>query len=101
MAGAVYLSELLRPRGVPLPAILAQDVDAECPWLLLERLPGADLGSVITALKEEMLDGIASKVACSFASRFQPVLHFEVSLFRYRYSSFINGFSADEWIRVK
>ncbi len=63
MTGAIYLSELLRPRGVPLPAILGQDVDAEFPWLLLERFPGTDLGSVISGLTEEMLDGIAWRVA--------------------------------------
>ena len=43
MAGAVYLSELLRPRGVPLPAILAEDMRAEYPWLLLERSLGRTL----------------------------------------------------------
>ncbi|NTF64942.1 phosphotransferase family protein [Rhizobium rhizogenes] len=67
MAGAVYLSELLRPRGMPLPAILAQDLDGEFPWLLLERFPGTDLGSVISDLTEEKLDGIASRVACAQA----------------------------------
>jgi len=63
MAGAVYLSGLLRPGGVPLPAILAENIDAEFPWLLLERFPGMDLGSVILNLSEEKLDAIASQVA--------------------------------------
>lgn len=63
MAGAVYLSRLLRPGGVPLPAILAEDIDAEFPWLLLERFPGTDLGSVIFNLAEEKLGRIASRVA--------------------------------------
>ncbi|MGV1759498.1 hypothetical protein ACQZ6F_24510 [Rhizobium sp. A22-96] len=63
MAGAIYLSGLLRPQGVPLPSILAVDIDAEFPWLLLERFRGTDLGSVISGLTEETLNDIASRVA--------------------------------------
>jgi hypothetical protein len=63
MAGAVYLSGLLRPRGVPLPAILAHDLEAELPWLVLERLPGTDLGAVIVGLSDGQLDVIAASVA--------------------------------------
>ena len=62
MAGALYLSELLRRRGVPLPAILAADVQAERPWLVLERLPGTDLGAVIAGLSDSQLDRIAASV---------------------------------------
>jgi aminoglycoside phosphotransferase (APT) family kinase protein len=63
MAGAIYLSGLLRPRGVPLPAILAADVQAEQPWLVLERLPGTDLGAVIAGLADSQLGQIAASVA--------------------------------------
>jgi aminoglycoside phosphotransferase len=63
IAGAIYLSGLLRPRGVPLPAILTEDIEAEFPWLLLERFPGTDLGAVISVLSEEQLYGIATRVA--------------------------------------
>lgn len=63
MAGAVYLSALLRPRGVPLPAILAANTAADPPWLVLERLPGDDLGAVISHLTAERLDRIAARVA--------------------------------------
>src|ERR1700727_3121358 len=35
MAGALHLSELLRPLGAPLPAILGRDIEAEFPWLVL------------------------------------------------------------------
>jgi len=63
MAGAIYLSGLLRPKGVPLPAILGQDIQAEFPWLVLERLPGTDLGEVMSGLAEEQLDEIAASVA--------------------------------------
>jgi aminoglycoside phosphotransferase (APT) family kinase protein len=63
MAGALYLSRLLRPLGVPLPAILADDVEASLPWLALERLKGADLGAVAQGLSEKQLDRIAAEVA--------------------------------------
>ena len=63
MTGAVYLSGLLRPRGVPLPAILAEDAQAKRPWLVLERLPGTDLAAVISALSDGQLDRIAARVA--------------------------------------
>ena len=63
MEGAVYLSGLLRPRGVPLPAILAANVHAECPWLVLERLPGTDLGAIIAGVSDTQLDRIAAGVA--------------------------------------
>lgn len=63
IAGAVHLSKLLRPRGVPLPAIIAEDVRSAFPWMVLERLPGADLGAVIERLTEAELDRIALNVA--------------------------------------
>jgi len=63
LAGAVYLSRLLRPLGVPLPELLAHDLGAPCPWLLLERLPGRDLGAVATGLSDGQLDRIAAEVA--------------------------------------
>jgi aminoglycoside phosphotransferase len=63
MAGAIHLSGLLRPRGVPLPAILAADVQAERPWLLMERLLGTDLGAVIAGVTDQKLDRIAAAVA--------------------------------------
>lgn len=63
MAGAVHLSHLLRPRGVPLPAILAEDVRSVFPWMVLERLPGADLGASIERLTDAQLNRIAANVA--------------------------------------
>lgn len=62
-AGSVKLSRLLRPLGVPLPAILAVDISAAFPYVIFERLPGADLRYVAAKLPELRLDGIAAKVA--------------------------------------
>jgi aminoglycoside phosphotransferase len=63
MAGAVHLSNLLRPRGAPLPAILGEDVHATFPWIALERLQGVDLGAVMERLTDAQLDMIAVNVA--------------------------------------
>lgn len=62
LAGAIYLSGLLRPRGVLLPTLLAEDIQSEFPWMLLERLPGKDLGAIISRLPDEQLDSIAANV---------------------------------------
>ena len=63
MQGAVSLSNLLKPLGVPLPAIMAANVEADLPWLVLERLPGTDLGEVIKHLTEEQLEVLAQNIA--------------------------------------
>ena len=63
MAGAVKLSRLLRPRGVPLPRIIAEGLSQPFSHLVLERLPGADLGDVIGGLSSACLKAIAAKVA--------------------------------------
>jgi aminoglycoside phosphotransferase len=49
MRGAVAMSQLLRPLGVPLPALIAHDLNAHFPCMILERLPGEDLGNRIKA----------------------------------------------------
>jgi aminoglycoside phosphotransferase (APT) family kinase protein len=63
IAGAVRLSKMLRPSGVPLPEMLAWHLGVGPPWMVLERLPGTDLGAVIRTLSSEQLEGIASRVA--------------------------------------
>jgi aminoglycoside phosphotransferase len=63
LIGALHLSELLRPRGVRLPAIVSDDVQAEFPWMAIERLPGVDLGDVIADLPNQQLSQIAGEVA--------------------------------------
>jgi aminoglycoside phosphotransferase (APT) family kinase protein len=63
MAGAVHLSKLLRPLGVPLPRLLAEDIAAPLPCIVLERLPGSDLWDSIRTLPDDVLSGIANAVA--------------------------------------
>ena len=65
MRGAAQLSRLLRPRGVPLPAILAENLDGPFPSLILERLPGTDLGDVVGNLSKDQADAIATAVVAA------------------------------------
>lgn len=67
-AGAVRLSETLRPCGVPLPAILKAEVEAPIPCIVMERLPGTDLGDVIGELSAREIDMIAGGVAAAQAA---------------------------------
>lgn len=65
LLGAVEWSRKLRRLGVPLPAILSADLAAEhTPFaaMLLERLPGTDLGHVIDDLSPDALRSIATSV---------------------------------------
>jgi aminoglycoside phosphotransferase len=63
MRGASMLSGRLRPLGIPLPAILAEELGASCPWLVLERFVGTDLGNVVDSLGRSRLKAIAGEVA--------------------------------------
>jgi aminoglycoside phosphotransferase len=63
MAGALRLSSLLRPRGIPLPEIIAEGVNDRFSHLVMERLPGTDLGEVISTLSDTNLEAIAKRVA--------------------------------------
>ncbi len=65
MRNAVALSRQLRPLGVPLPELLAADLDAPFPWMLLERLPGRDLGDVVGTLAPARQRAIARHVAAA------------------------------------
>lgn len=95
MAGAVRLSRLLKPRGVPLPAILAEDARAELPWLVLERLPGTDLGAVTSRLSNEQMDRIAAGVANA-----QAITAKTGSAGRYGYAAFPEQAPYKTWTEV-
>lgn len=62
---ALRLSSTLRPLGVPLPEVIAADVDAAHPWMMLERLAGTDLGAVVSELGDAQLRSIAAGVAAA------------------------------------
>lgn len=63
MIGASKLSRLLRPLGVPLPEIIAEDLRLPFPHLVLQRLSGTDLRFIVGTLSESRLGAIAKEVA--------------------------------------
>jgi aminoglycoside phosphotransferase (APT) family kinase protein len=76
------LSRQLRPLGVPLPELLADGSEAATPYLVLERLPGNDLGELIGGLPEVGLAAIAREIA-----RIQQVVAATPSAGRYGYAA--------------
>ncbi|GAC1384659.1 MAG: hypothetical protein NVSMB42_02980 [Herpetosiphon sp.] len=65
IAAAIGWSQRLRPLGVPLPTLLHGDAEptaGQFPSLLLERLPGTDLGNVYPQLSSAQLAAIADEV---------------------------------------
>jgi aminoglycoside phosphotransferase len=95
MSDALYLSGVLGPRGVPLPKILAEDVRGEFPWLLMERLPGTDLGARIAGLSDLQLDRIAAGVA-----RAQAITGATGSAGRYGYAARPEHAPHTKWAQV-
>lgn len=63
LAGAVYWHARLRPLRVPVAALLHTDLDAALPFLVLERLPGTDLGHVYGDLSATERANLASTIA--------------------------------------
>lgn len=62
LAGGRFWMERLRKMGMPVPELLAADVDGPQPYLVLHRLPGTDLGNVHDELTIAQLRGIALAV---------------------------------------
>jgi aminoglycoside phosphotransferase (APT) family kinase protein len=56
-------SDRLRPLGIPLPEVLARDLTSEFPFIILERLRGTDLRTVIHKLSLPAQGHIAGTVA--------------------------------------
>jgi len=53
LVGGVYWNNFLRPIGVPLPRIIATGLEPseiEFPFVILEQLPGSDLGEIYQSL---------------------------------------------------
>jgi aminoglycoside phosphotransferase len=59
---ALFWNETLRPKGVPLPEILAADLTAEFPFLILERLAGKDLWLVYRELSKSEKKALAHEM---------------------------------------
>ena len=95
MVGAARLARRLRPRGVPLPQTLAEGLDAPCPYLVLERLAGEDLGRVVSALGRDALDRVAAGVVAA-----QTVVAREPHADRYGYAVESSAAPHRAWSRV-
>ena len=63
LEAAARWSDRLRPLGIPLPEVLARDLTSEFPFIILERLRGADLRTVIHKLSLPALGHIAGTIA--------------------------------------
>ena len=62
LAGGLAWARRLRSVGVPVPRTLAFDLDAEHPHVILERLPGTDLGNVFDQLTVQERRRISDRV---------------------------------------
>lgn len=63
---SIYWSERLRPLGIPLPRILHADMTMKrhrFPFVILERLPGRDLGLVVDRLSGAVLRDLARRLS--------------------------------------
>jgi aminoglycoside phosphotransferase len=56
-------SAQMRPLGIPVPEVLAQDLTSEFPFLILERLRGVDLRQVVHKLSLPSLGHLAGTIA--------------------------------------
>jgi len=63
MAAGLCLHKRLRTMGVPLPNIVAEELNHTWPHTVLERFDGLDLGDVIGGLPAPRLADIATRVA--------------------------------------
>src|SRR5215831_26150 len=64
--GALYWAGLLQPKGVPLPRVMHADLSMArypFPVMVLERLPGHDLGAVYRRLSRFELQRLAERLA--------------------------------------
>jgi Ser/Thr protein kinase RdoA (MazF antagonist) len=61
--GGVYWHGRLKELGVPVPEMYGHDLEAEFPYMVLERLPGSDLGAVYPDLTAEQKRTLAHEIA--------------------------------------
>ena len=95
MRNAVMLSKQLLPSGVPLPRIIAADMETSWPWMLLERLAGVDLGEVVAVLPDACLAEIAAGVA-----KAQHMAAKMPNAGRYGYAAAADEAPFERWSRV-
>ena len=62
LAGGVFWHQQLEQVGVPVARVLASDVSAEQPYMVLERLAGTDIGNVIDVMSADEIRTAAHAV---------------------------------------
>lgn len=62
MAGALHWNLKFAELDVPVAKILYHDISSETPYLVMERLPGRDIGYVLKQLSVEQMDVIAKEL---------------------------------------
>ena len=65
LAGGIYWNDVLRPIGVPLPRMVATSLEPseiQFPFVILEQLPGSDLGQIYQTLSSHEKLEIVSEV---------------------------------------
>ena len=62
LAGGVFWHQQLEQIGVPVARVLASDVSAEQPYMILERLAGTDIGNVIDVMSADEIRTAAHAV---------------------------------------
>ena len=65
LADGTQLMTQLRELGVPLPKVLAEGSIDGFPYVLMQRLPGTDLGNIVSELTDPQLQSIAERVAAA------------------------------------
>ncbi len=60
--GALVWNKKLRELGLPLPKVFNTDLNGEFPFIIMERLPGCDLGYVVNDLSQNELQVIARQL---------------------------------------
>ena len=65
LAEGARLMTQLRELGVPLPKVLAEGSIDGFPFMLMQRLPGTDLGNIVNELTDAQLQAIAVHVAAA------------------------------------
>ncbi len=66
LRGGIHWSNVLRPLGIPLPELLYAEAAPNCtvfPYMILERLPGQDLGAVYSRLTAQEKAQLAYRLA--------------------------------------
>lgn len=63
LAGGVFWHDQLAAADVPVAAVIAADVSADQPFMILERLAGTDIGNVFDTMSQDQIRSAAHAVA--------------------------------------